>query len=142
LIWVVDASVALRWLLEDEQHPLADEVLHRMIRQPGAFAVPELFLFEVYSVLCRLHPKPLEAFERGILAVIQSGIHRHPMTDKLARAAEVFVRLGLTGYDACYAALASDLGGTWLTFDRKAHRRITRKKVSFLLDKKMPAGWA
>ena len=139
---MVDASVALRWLLEDERHPLADEVLNRMLCQPGAFAVPELFLFEVHSVLCRLHPNSLEAFEQGILTVVQGGIHRHPMTAKLARAAKEFVRLGLTGYDACYAALASGLGGTWLTFDGKAHRRIARKKVSFLLNKKMPAGWA
>jgi len=141
LIWVVDASVALRWLLEEERHPLADEVLYRMIGRPGAFAVPELFLFEVHAVLCRLHPKPLEAFEQGILAVVQGGVHRHPMTEKLARDAGGFVRLGLTGYDACYAALAGDLGGTWLTFDRKAHNLIKSRKISHLLQKRAPPGW-
>jgi predicted nucleic acid-binding protein len=30
------------------------------------------------------------------------------------------VEKGLTGYDACYAALAKEIGGLWLTFDGKA----------------------
>ena len=36
---------------------------------------------------------------------------RHPMTDGLAVKANRFVKKGLTGYDACYAALALDLKG-------------------------------
>jgi predicted nucleic acid-binding protein len=46
--------------------------------------------------------------------------------------------MGLTGYDACYAALAYDLDGKWLTFDRKAHRLIRNEKVSIFLGDEMP----
>jgi predicted nucleic acid-binding protein len=55
------------------------------------------------------------------------------MTEKLAVLASRYVRLGLTGYDACYAALAYDLKGIWLTFDQKAHRSIRKEKVSVFL---------
>ncbi len=33
MIWVIDASVAVRWFLEQESHPHADLVLERMISQ-------------------------------------------------------------------------------------------------------------
>ena len=142
MTWIVDASVALRWLLKDEEHPSALAVLERMVGQPGAFAVPELFSFEVYAVLCRLHPKAHDAFVQAIIPVLQGGILRHPMTAGLAGAAMRFVRMGLTGYDACYAALAAELDGVWLTFDGKAHRRLAGEDLSHNLASGMPADWA
>ncbi|MBN2496356.1 MAG: type II toxin-antitoxin system VapC family toxin [Deltaproteobacteria bacterium] len=141
MIFVVDASVACRWLLSGEAHPHAQAVLERMLSSPRLFAVPELFSFEVYAVLCRLHPKPLEAFARGIMPILQGGILRHPMTEPLAEAAMRFVDLGLTGYDACYAALASELGGVWLTFDTRAHLCIAGEQLSCSLADELPPGF-
>ena len=54
MIWVIDASVAVKWFLKDETHPQAEAILERLISEPEFFAVPELFCFEVFSVLsCR-----------------------------------------------------------------------------------------
>ena len=119
MIWVVDASVALRWFLEDEAHAYADEVLEAVVEDPRRFTVPELFAFEVYAVLQRLHPDGLQVFRKGILPVLQGGVLRHPMTEELAVKANRFVKKGLSGYDACYAALALDLKGCWLTFVKR-----------------------
>jgi len=49
--------------------------------------------------------------------------------------------LGLSGYDACYAALARDLKGIWLTFDEKAHRMIQKEHVSCFINENMPEQW-
>jgi predicted nucleic acid-binding protein len=141
MIWVIDASVAVRWFINEEAHPLADEVLEQVISEPEKFAVPELFAFEVFSVLLRVHPNGLEVFRKGIIPLLQGGIFRQPLTESLAVKANRFVKLGLTGYDACYAALARDLKGRWLTFDKKAHELIQEEKVSFCLDEKMPENW-
>lgn len=141
MIWVIDASVALKWFIEEEFHPHADEVLTRLIDQPNLFAVPEIFAFEVYAVLQRAHPDGLEVFRKGIIPLLQGGMFRQPMTEKLAIGADRFTKLGLSGYDACYAALALVLKGIWLTFDKKAHTAIQKEKISFLLDKNMPPGW-
>jgi len=141
MIWVVDASVAVRWFIKQESHPHADLVLERMLSQPERFAVPELFSFEVYAVLNRLHPQGIEAFLNGMIPVLNCGILRYPMTEGLARQASVFVDGGLTGYDACYAALAKELKGIWLTFDNKAHRLIRKNKLSHVLSKKLPENW-
>jgi len=138
---VIDASVAVRWFVEEEAHLHADKVLEKIVQEPERFAVPELFAFEVFSVLQRVHPNALAAFRKGIIPILQFGMLRQPMTDTLAVKADHFVKLGLTGYDACYAALARDLRGIWLTFDKKAHKLIQKEKVSCLLEDGMPAGW-
>jgi predicted nucleic acid-binding protein len=141
MIWVVDSSVAVRWFIEEEADSFADEVLERMVNEPARFAVPELFSFEVFSVLHRLHPDAVKVFNQAIIPLLQGGIFRQPMTEELAVRASHFVRSGLTGYDACYAALAKDLRGLWLTFDAKAHRLIEREKVSCLLAEGLPRSW-
>lgn len=142
MIWVIDASVALRWYLEEETHDCADAVLKAVVEDPRRFSIPELFAFEVYAVLQRLHPSGLQVFRKGIIPIIQGGLLRHPMTEELAVKANGFVKKGLTGYDACYAALASDLKGCWLTFDKKAHQLIVKDKVSCLLSEGLPKDWS
>lgn len=141
MIWVIDASVAIRWFLEEETHQSADKVLKKVVQDPCRFTVPELFAFEVYAVLQRLHPDGLRVFRKGIIPLLQGGLLRHPMTEELAVRANRFIKKGLTGYDACYAALASDLKGCWLTFDKKAHKRIEREKISYLLSEGLPGHW-
>jgi predicted nucleic acid-binding protein len=141
LIWVVDASVAVRWFIEQESHPHADFVLEKMLSQPERFAVPGLFGFEVFAVLIRLHPRGAEAFLKGMIPVLNCGILRYPMTEGLARQASVFAEKGLTGYDACYAALAKELKGMWLTFDDKAHKRIEKAGVSHPIANSLPPNW-
>jgi predicted nucleic acid-binding protein len=141
MIWIVDASVAVRWFLEEEAHFSADEVLRRIVEEPRRFTVPELFAFEVYAVLQRLHPNGLLAFRKGVIPLLQGGVLRHPMTDGLAVKANRFVKKGLTGYDSCYAALALDLKGCWLTYDKKAHQLIEMEGVSCLVSEGLPENW-
>lgn len=141
MIWVIDASVALKWFLEEETLPHADAVLQRLIEKPEFFAVPELFCFEVFSVLGRIHPHGRDVFLSGVMPLINGGMLRQPMTETLANGAAGFVEMGLTGYDACYAALAMELKGVWLTCDEKAHRAIAHKGLSHNLNAELPGGW-
>jgi len=141
MIYVLDASVSLRWFMKEEGSPFAEEVLKRVLEKPMGFAVPELFSFEVFSVLARLHEDFLRTFREGVIPILQSGILRYPMTEELSIKASEFVDAGLTGYDSCYAALALSLNGMWLTFDSKAHRLIKSKSISFLLSEGLPEIW-
>ena len=67
MIWIVDTSVVVRWYLEEEAAYYADEVLKKVVEEPRLFAVPELFAFEVYAVLQRLHPNGLQVFRKGLI---------------------------------------------------------------------------
>ena len=141
MIWIVDASVAVRWFIEDETNANAERVLQRMVESPVLFAVPELFGFEVYSVLCRIHSEGQRVFSEGVLPILNSGIFRQPVSESLIKEAGNYVALGLTGYDACYAAVANNLGGCWLTFDKKAHRLIEKESVSAFIHNSLPDSW-
>ena len=76
MIWVLDASVAIRWFIEEETNEHADEILREIVNNPENFAVPELFAFEVYAVLLRIHPNGIGTFRNGIIPILQSGIFR------------------------------------------------------------------
>jgi predicted nucleic acid-binding protein len=139
--WVLDASVAVKWFLAEPGQETADEVLRGLLARPEYFAVPELLPFEVFAVLGWVHPQPAEAFLDGVMPIIESGIFRQPMTAELASDAGEYQRLGLSGYDACYAALAREIGGTWLTFDEQAHRILEGRQLSCFLAEGLPADW-
>jgi predicted nucleic acid-binding protein len=139
--FVIDASVAVRWYVLDESHANADAVLQRVIEDPELFAVPELFFFEVIAVLGRVHPSPAETYRDAFLPVVEAAVFRHPMTPVLAEQSCRFLAAGLTGYDACYAGLAVELGAKWITFDRRAHELIQKQDVSVYLGESLPANW-
>jgi predicted nucleic acid-binding protein len=138
---VIDASVALRWYIEDEKNANADAIHKRLIEDPESFAVPELFGYEVFSVLSRVHPDPLRTFQEGILPLLSSGILRYPLTEGIALRAATFVGRGLTGYDSFYVALAEELGALWLTFDSKAHSLLHDRHNSLDRGVHMPKEW-
>jgi predicted nucleic acid-binding protein len=73
-----------------------------------------------------------------MVPVLNCGMLRYPMTESLAAGASVYIGEGLTGYDACYAALAEKLKGKWLTFDDKAHKAIEKYNVSHLASMDLP----
>lgn len=131
--YILDASVALRWYIKETKHPNADKVLEMLIEKPEKFAVPELFPYEILSVLYRVHPAAKQVFDEDINVILHSGILRYPMTEKIYLKADRFIKAGLTGYDAVYVALAEELGGIWLTFDTKAHKKIVSENLSLNL---------
>ena len=139
--YIIDASVALRWFIENEYHDNAESILDRLISSPELFAVPELFAFEVLSVLLRVHPDPLNTYLSGVIPLLQGGLLRYPMTENIARRAHILSSLGLTGYDAAYAALADELDGLWLTFDTRAHFNLQTKQMSVDLNEGLPVEW-
>jgi predicted nucleic acid-binding protein len=96
---------------EERARDRAESVLHHILELPEFFAVPELFGFEVLSVLSRLHPQPYRAFSTAITPVLQCGLLRYPMTKAFVERSGRFTLQGLTEYDAAYAALAEELEG-------------------------------
>jgi len=141
LKFVVDASVLIRDYLKEPYHERAHKVITTLLEYPGLFAVPELTAYEVFSVLHRCSPYAAEIYELEVNRILHSGILRYPMTENIFRRADRFIQMGLTGYDASYAAMAEELEGFWLTFDSKAHGLLKDENVSVDLTEGLPEGW-
>jgi len=131
---IVDASVAVKWFVrEEEGKRAAMELLGEIEASPAGFAVPELFFNEMLAVLCRLLEDPAETVDY-MNALQDLGLHRIGNgRELLATAAGLAKNHGVTGYDAVYAACAKLTGGVWLTADTTAHGRLASTGLSLPL---------
>lgn len=130
MVEIIDASIAIKWFIEEEGQQTAFEILERAIEKPNLFSVPELFYFELAHVLNRVLGKLNNSQKRLYEKTLHLGIQRIPMSPELHQSICEFQSMGLSGYDAAYVAVAKNMSGIWLTFDTKAHKRIQRLKLS------------
>jgi predicted nucleic acid-binding protein len=117
--FVVDASVAVAWLFEDEVTPETEAVLDRLSDQEAH--APGLWELEVADVV-------LSAERRGRISEIASAQIMERLRDlpirintenpRLHHLLEVARRYGLTSYDAAYLTLALQLNLPLATLDR------------------------
>ncbi len=125
-MFVVDASVVLRWFVDQPGHEAAAIWLRRFATDPDLLVAPDLLRFEVCGGLARLQPPrdpawAARCFERfgrlGLRSVPTSA-------DLFQRAIALSRELKLGGYDAIYLAHAEAMKLPWLTADTKALRRL------------------
>lgn len=133
MVKVIDTSVAVKWLVEEEGRAPALAIFEEVLSAPGNFAVPELFYFELAHVFNSAVFHPTVEEEKILEYIWTCGIQRFSMTPELAAYIRSFQKMGLSGYDAAFVAVARMVKGTWVTFDRKAHKRVASLKLSRLL---------
>lgn len=127
---VLDASVALKWIFEEEERGKEARLYkegHVTGKEP--VAVPGLFFYEIANVLATktsLSAKDAaEAFSliwNFDLEVFSLGL------DEFLEGIILSRQCGITLYDAAYVLLARKLGCPFVTSDRRLYERIKRLK--------------
>lgn len=127
---VLDASVALSWVLADESAPEADQAMHQVV-QNGA-VVPRIWRYEMLNAL-------LVAERRGRMnsrdiADTLADIARLPITvDEGDADANDILRIArrraLSAYDAAYLALAGRRRLPLATLDNRLQRAALAEGV-------------
>lgn len=128
---IIDASVAVKWFLpEENERERAFEVLEGIKQNPSFYAVPDLFYCEMIHVLCKIFDDAEVII--GYLSFLQDlGMTLMPMdSDTSSLAVTIVKKHGLSGYDSIYAANAKLVEGIWLTADKKAHQKISSLNIS------------
>ncbi|MGQ0656394.1 MAG: type II toxin-antitoxin system VapC family toxin [Betaproteobacteria bacterium] len=107
---VLDASIAVAWVVPSQKNAYAARIRVRARREP--FHVPEIFTAEVANVLVTLQRRRILSEEAAsaatdILGRLDPVVHssRHGVQELRALA----LRFGLSAYDAAYLALAIEL---------------------------------
>ncbi len=116
---VIDASIALAWLLNEPHRALADTVIEDGLNT--GLTAPELFWIEVANVLGQhVRRRRMTASERDeALADLRSlGIVQQQSAERLSHLVALSDRHGLTAYDAAYLELAVREGAALATLDR------------------------
>lgn len=132
--YVVDASVAVKWVVPEALSEKADELL---ARDPELLA-PDLLLVEGVTVLWKKTlRKEISAREgdRALRLLTESGIDLRPTGPLLARALELARRLGHPVYDCVYLTLAERERVPLVTADRRLLASVRNRRMGlFVVD--------
>ena len=115
---VLDASVALSWVIPDEGAGAALDLRQIAIREATALAVPPTFWFEVANALwvSVRRERIASSGAHAALAALQAfGVETLPCSVPACLAASEGT--GLTVYDAAYIVVALDVSGVLWTVD-------------------------
>jgi len=120
---VLDASVALAWVLPDEGlvEPVG-RLMRAVARQEMQLAIPSVWPYEVAHGLRRAALRGRVDRSRAwhfLQTVLEVDVATYPASDVIQRAWWIAASGGITVYDACYLALAQALDCICLTADRK-----------------------
>lgn len=125
---VVDASIAVKWIVPEALSTKADELLAR----EGELLAPDLLLVEVANVLwrktVRTELSPRDA-DRAFTLLMQFGIDLRPSAPLLGRAMQLARLLNHPVYDCVYLALAEHEDATFVTADRRLVERAAKRRL-------------
>jgi predicted nucleic acid-binding protein len=122
---VIDASIAVKWVVEEEGTPLAV-----MLRQNHRFAAPDLLLAECANILWKKTQRnELTPAEASMAAKLleRSNIELFAMQGLLAKATEMAISLGHPAYDCMYICLAASRNWRFVTADERLLRVLHQK---------------
>lgn len=132
---VPDASVAVKWIVPEEQEDSAEALLLMGAR----WTAPEFLMIEVGNVLrTKMRNQQLDPNQaRSGLEFVRSTIERFVADGELVdRAFEIAVDLGHPIYDCLYVACAERESGRMVTADQRFANRLTgrpyRKHIQVL----------
>ncbi|MBI3242899.1 MAG: type II toxin-antitoxin system VapC family toxin [Chloroflexi bacterium] len=132
MAYVVDASVGIKLFVEENLSEEAHALFARLTTEPPAeFHVPDLFYIECANILWkyvqRLHYSAKLA-RQDLERLGKLAIHDTATSQLMVDALDIAVKHGITAYDACYVALAGQLGLPLITADEKLARMLAGKE--------------
>ena len=128
MTWVVDASVAVKWVIPEVLSDRAD----RLLGSPEPMMAPDLLMIEAANTLWKkTQREELSAAEaaRALEVLLASGLvvcAAHPL---LRRALAMAQSLARPVCDCVYLALAERERATFVTADEQLLRRLARRRV-------------
>lgn len=131
---VVDASIGVKWLLDETQSDIAERVL----KEASVLLVPDLFPIEVASVLTKrlrmdeIDGKILDAITLQLESLVETSLTVEPTVPLLRRMVAISRRLHHSLYDCAYLALAEERAMPLVTSDTVFVRKLANTEWAIL----------
>jgi predicted nucleic acid-binding protein len=122
---VVDASVALKWFVDEPEAVQA----RRLLSGTYSLRVPDLIYGEIGNALwkrVRRKEITIDQGEQVLNALASIPWSVHPASSLADAAFGIAVRTGCTVYDGLYVALAAGSGAPLVTADEKLLRQVSQ----------------
>lgn len=129
--YVLDASVALKWVLPEPDSPKAVALRDEFRRRVHELLSPDVFPIEVAHALTRAERRRIikpPTSTRLLLDVMSTPPLLHPSPPLLVRACDISSAMRVGVYDCLYVALAEREGCELVTADTKL---VTNLKPHF-----------
>ena len=123
MIWVVDASVAIKWFVEEELCEAAEQLLV----SETLLCAPDFILVEVSGIAWKKAIRRELSHDQAfaIAAELRQGrIVLNSPADLIERALQIALSLNHSIYDCLYLACAEDVGGIMVTADRRLCTKV------------------
>lgn len=124
-VFIVDASVATKWFVEEEYGDAALSVLDGS----DQLHAPDFLLLEMDSIICKWIRRGAITTEEGSNlkdAFRKYPVQHHPFISFLDSAFAIANQTGQSVYDCLYVALAALLKGEMVTADRKLYDALRK----------------
>ncbi|HEX5314404.1 MAG TPA: type II toxin-antitoxin system VapC family toxin [Gammaproteobacteria bacterium] len=136
-MFVLDASVALSWLLPDERNDGTQTLFQRLVRE--AALVPAIWLFETGNALrSAVRSKRITAEQAWIVAddllALPVELDQIGREERLKRALNVALQTGVSIYDAAYLELSQRRQLPLATLDRRLREACAELNIPVLPD--------
>ena len=117
---VVDASVAIKWFVEEPDSPAARHLLSTHAAGLSTLVAPDLLVYEVSNVLLHNPTFKVTEVQRSVERLYELELELiAPSSELIADAIALAATKRLTFYDALYVQLALHLELPLYTADRK-----------------------
>lgn len=137
MIFVLDASVALTWLLDDatsRYRSQAFSVLNRLRADAGAAHVPATWSLEVANVIARAESRGFVSEAQStafleLLSALPIAVDADTAARSLTETLQLARRYRLSSYDASYLELAMRMGLPLATLDADLRKAAPKAGV-------------
>ncbi len=130
---VIDASVALKWYLSDEEHgERALDILDAHASDRIALHAPALLEFEVANGLTIAKRRARVAMDDALKAMdgfTGLGIGLYPLSPLFQKVLDYSDKFNISAYDAAYVALADNLKISVVTADKRLFNSTRKLKL-------------
>lgn len=133
---VVDASVGIKLFVIEADSDKADALFAQLKDEsPPILSAPDLFYVECVNILwkyVRRFKYSTDDAHQDVSDLLQLHLRIVPTAKLLTPALELAVAFDISVYDACYCALAWELGQPLITADAALRRKLERSVVTVL----------
>ena len=134
-MFIVDTSVAARWVIGSDDPVLSDEVSIALTLLPRRLVAPDLLMAEFANVMWKkVRAQEIgSAQAREAVAVLPDIVELIPTAGLADRAMDISLRLDHPAYDCFFLAAAQMLETIVISADRKLVRRCADTAFSGLI---------
>lgn len=127
---VIDASIVVKWFLEELYSPQALILRDRYIARKVTLNAPNIMLYEALNALLRSRTFKADELLEICDSLNKYGFRLHELEGELKKSAvKIAAQNNITIYDASYVALASKLNTKLYTADKDLLKRFPELTV-------------